>query len=111
MDLGFSEPAKANVMGRIYLMGETIQIEVWEQDFEPMDLQKRSGAEGLRNLLSIPAEGDFQILFTGTMSSARVYIDYCEEWSEEFNVASSHFKPVPAEYVKVMTEDNCDEAT
>ena len=64
-------------MGRAWFFDDQVELEVWEYKLEPMVLNRRSGAEwcnehlsmysdeDLREILKVPADGDYQIIFKG----------------------------------------------
>ena len=112
-----SKSSAVTIFGRAWIYEDDLpQVEIWEHEFEPMDLKSRSGAEWarehlcesyndqqLRELFNLPAEGDFQVMFKGTLDGATSGY-YEPEWDEWFEVTESSHQPIPAEYKKARTE-------
>lgn len=103
----------AKILGRAWFYDvDPTELELWEHEFEPM-LTGRSGVDwckehllegvtenNLRELLEVPEEGNFQVMFKGTMSSWKTSsIDWGEEWDEEFTLEESKVMPIPEEYM------------
>lgn len=112
---------KAIVLGRAWIFdGDHPQIEVWEHEFEPTDDSRfRSGAlwakehlcetytdDDLREMFNLPKEGNFQVLFKGTLSGYKVYSLEGDDWNEEFDVEESQFQPIGEEYMECLKQAN-----
>ena len=103
---------QATILGRAYIYDdEPNDVQFWCHELEPMDLVHRGSADwtksyfedlsdsDLREMFELPEEGNFQVLFTGTMSG---YTDYTGEWDEGFDVEKHESKAIPEEFIKGM---------
>lgn len=121
LDLWGLGMSQAHVMGRAWLYEDAPnEIEVWEYALEPMTLKGRSGAEwcrchllelydddDLRELLGVPMEGIFQVIFKGIMKGWWEETWECgPEYDECFELEESKFEPIPLEFLNLMTGDN-----
>jgi hypothetical protein len=109
--------ATAFVQGRIWFFGdEEHEIELWVHEVESMDLKGRSSEEwarehfnesyqdrDLRKLFEVPLEGDYQIVFKGTLrgSECGPWEAPTSEWDEEFDVEETVSERIPEEYVRM----------
>jgi hypothetical protein len=106
------------IQGRLFIVGEEIidmQIFVYElrpytterlslQEWAEMHIQGCYDADSLRELFSLPAEGDFQVLFTATL---RGWIDsFTGEADEEMTIIESTNTPIPAAHFGSSLEIN-----
>jgi hypothetical protein len=102
--------SECNVSGRAWVFddGSPPKIDVFEYAIEPMDFKNRSGAEwakehledeDLRDLFGLPAEGNFQVIFKGTMDAC---FGHDEEWGQWFNVEDSGHEAIPSGYLNIL---------
>lgn len=111
--------SKASVMGRAWFFdtGDPTEFEVWEYELEPMGGGKRSGAEwarehlatcytdeDLRELLGVPSEGNYQVVFKGTIEGEMSGY-YEPEWDEWFELEESKYEVIPPEFLKFFGKD------
>lgn len=101
----------ANVEGRIYFYdtGDPFDIEVWKYELEPMDGMGRSSAdwarehlcechtdEDLREMFDLPEDGNWQVIFKGTLRGFRCGNPMDgEDWDEEFEVDECQSQRIP----------------
>lgn len=109
--------AKATVFGRAWVFDDDhCQIEVWEHEFEPQDIGARSGAgwahehlcecysnKDLRELFGLPPEGNFQVMFKGTITGGMSGYE-CQEWEEDFDLEEVKYQLVSPDYMKAFNE-------
>lgn len=103
-----------HILGRAWLLDEQPdQVEIWEHALEPMQGLGRSGAEwaqehlascytpeGLRELLGVPAVGNFQVLFRGRLVGQwESHGLDGEDWDEVFEVEETKHEEIPSEYM------------
>lgn len=108
--------SKANVMGRAWFFdtGDPPQFEIWEYELEPMTSGKRSGAEwcrehlynayteeDVRDLLKVPAEGNFQVIFKGCVEGCMSGY-YEPEWDEWFELEDSKCEEIPLDFLELF---------
>ena len=113
----YSKNSRVSILGRAWVYEhDPPELEVWEHEFEPMDNGSRSGAEwahehlcecysaqDIREMFKLPAEGDYQVIFKGTLEGAMSGY-YEPEWDEWFEVEESNFQKIPFEYKKFRLE-------
>lgn len=106
------------IQGRVFIVGDEIVdmqifvLELWPyggeklsmQEWAEMHLQNCYDAESLRELFSLPAEGDFQVIFTATL---RGWTDsFTGESDEEMTIIESANTPIPAAHFDSALEIN-----
>jgi len=103
-----------DIFGRAWVYDdEPDEIEVWEHALEPMVLGRRSGAEWakeylvescsnkLREMLGIPPEGNFQVVFKGKMwGYCSPSHDCGDEWEDDFLLDDVHYEQIPDDFMK-----------
>ena len=107
----------SKILGRAWFYDdEPTELELWEHEFEPMTNGRRSGAEwcrehllecvgdDLREILGVPKEGSFQVLFKGTMSGWKTRSMDGDDWDEEFELEETKIEPIPQEYMNFINE-------
>jgi hypothetical protein len=52
----------------------------------------------------VPEEGNFQVLFRGTMSGWKTKSMDGDDWDEEFDLEESKIEPIPQAYMDVINE-------
>ena len=108
-----SNGSKLDVMGRVWFFdtGDPPVIEVRAYEFEPMNGLEISGADWchehltmcynereLRQLLNVPSDGNFQVIFKGQLAGRME--GYNEpEWEEWFNLKESKYEVIPDDYL------------
>jgi hypothetical protein len=113
--------SKARIYGRIWFFGDEdgYDVETWEQKLEPMTGNLRSGADrarehfgecyveaDLRKLLEVPAQGAYQVVFSGDLIGDRVGGAPWdpEEYDEWFELEATTCAPIPEEFLKDLLE-------
>jgi hypothetical protein len=104
------------ILGRAWFYNDHVDIETFEYKLESMKLGRRTGAEWarehlyecykeseLRELLEVPAEGNYQVIFKGEIDGAMCGYE-TQEWDEWFELGESICEPVPDDYVKILEE-------
>lgn len=99
--------SSATVQGRIFIVGDEVrEMQLFVYELFPFDAGRRPlqewaechiqeyDAADLRELFKLPAEGDFQVLFTGKLSGRMD--SYSGEWDEDFDVIESKSEAIPA---------------
>lgn len=106
--------ASGKFFARLYLFDtDQYELEVWDHDLVPMEGGNRPisewvrehltcGGYDFRELLDLPAEGDFQIVFSGTISGRW---DYFDEWDEEVDIEKCEFQIMPATFAESFYVD------
>jgi hypothetical protein len=111
--------AKAKFFARVWVWdtGDPSQIEVWSNDLDPMEPMKISAAEwvhnhlaecysdeDLRQLIGLPATGNFQVVFSGYIDGTTVgwEIQEWDEWVEDITILAQ--AEVPESYLKMIEE-------
>lgn len=104
----------AYVQGRIWFYGDgEHEIELWVHELEAMGSKGRNSEEwarehfnesyqdkDLRELFSVNPEGDYQVVFKGTLRGFMCGAPWDgEEWDEEFDVDETISERIPKEYV------------
>lgn len=98
------------VLGKAWLYddGEKPDICFWVHELDPMDTNRRSSEDwayvhfrdiqdekSLRDMFRLPPDGNFQVLFSGTLCGQ---FDHTEEWDEEFTVDEFQVAEIPDDY-------------
>jgi len=107
--------SSAQFAGRVYVVEEHggLDLVIWVDEFIPMNTKNRPAAEwvaehiqamseqDLREGLLLPPQGNFQVLFKGTIRGYR-----CGEWDQEFDeeleFTEHSSQPVPEDWLEYV---------
>ena len=108
--------AKGKFFARLYLFDiDQYELEVWDHDLVPMENATRPISEwarehlecsgyDFRELLGLPKEGDFQVVFSGEIVGWWSHSFEGDEWEEDLEIEKCEFKEMPAEFAKHFYE-------
>lgn len=116
LDLKNRMSALTNCLCRVWIFDhEPIQIEVWEHQLAPTVVGHRSGAEwclehlnscytekDLREMLGVPEEGNFQVLFKAKLEGMMSGHEEME-WDESLDPTEIQIEPIHDDYLGLMS--------
>lgn len=102
---------RGKFFARLYIFDiDQYELEVWDHELEPMEGGQESVSKwarrhlecgcDFRELLGLPKEGDFQVIFSGEIMGWWGGGYSPDEWEEDLEIEKCLFKEMPAEYAK-----------
>ena len=106
------------VRGRAWVYEEDhYDLDIWIHELAPMKFNDPDGTywareyfayqDDLREFFSLPATGNYQVLFKGTLKGWWAGYE-SPEWEEDFELAESSYENIPDEYIQRDAKQTLD---